>query len=105
MAAPTGWCVPENALLEEILKDLPKCIVVTGFLGGNSNGLTGDFSFGIQGLLMEHGEVTAHLSEMNVSGNLGDIFHRLVEPASDVWHWSSCRSPSLLFDGVDFSGM
>lgn len=102
----SNWVVRPGARSpSQILKDLPKCIVVTGFLGGNSNGLTGDFSFGIQGLLMEHGEVTAHLSEMNVSGNLGDIFHRLVEPASDVWTWSSCRSPSLLFDGVEFSGV
>ncbi len=101
----SNWVVaPGTRTPAAILVDVPKCIVVTGFLGGNSNGLTGDFSFGVQGLLMERGEVTAHLSEMNVSGNIEEVLGRLVEPASDVWTWSGCRSPSLFFDELEFSG-
>ncbi len=109
MPATTGgrsnWVVaPGTRTPTAILADVSKCIVVTGFLGGNSNGLTGDFSFGVQGLLVERGEVTAHLSEMNVSGNIEEVLGRLVEPASDVWTWSSCRTPSLFFDELEFSG-
>lgn len=109
MPATTGgrsnWVVtPGTRTPEQILRDTPRCIVVTGFLGGNSNGLTGDFSFGIQGLLMEHGEVTGHLGEMNVSGGIEEVLGHLVEPASDVWTWSGTRSPSLFFDDVQFSG-
>jgi PmbA protein len=101
----SNWVVtPGTRSVEEILRDLPKCIVVTGFLGGNSNGLTGDFSFGVQGLLVENGTVTAHLSEMNVAGNLFETLGSVSEAATDVWRWSSLRSPSLLFDGVQFSG-
>ncbi|HNC94782.1 MAG TPA: TldD/PmbA family protein [Myxococcota bacterium] len=102
----SNWILrPGSRSPAEITQELPKCIWVTGFLGGNSNGLTGDFSFGIQGQLLEYGVPTKNLSEMNVSGNLADIFHHLQEPASDVWTWSSLRSPSLLFDSVDFSGL
>jgi PmbA protein len=109
MPATTGgrsnWVVAPGARAPtEILRDTAKCIIVTGFLGGNSNGLTGDFSFGIQGLLAEHGEITGHLGEMNVSGNIEEVLNRLVEPANDVWSWSSTRSPSLFFDAVQFSG-
>jgi len=101
----SNWVVtPGTRTPAEILADVPSCIVVTGFLGGNSNGLTGDFSFGIQGLLVERGEVVAHLSEMNVSGNIEQVLGRMVEPASDVWTWSSTRSPSLFFDSMQFSG-
>lgn len=101
----SNWVVPPGARSRDaILRDLPRCIVVTGFLGGNSNGLTGDFSFGVQGLLVEHGEVTAHLSEMNVSGSLFEILGRYAEAADDVWTYGSLRSPSLLFDDVQFSG-
>ena len=101
----SNWVVsPGSRSTAEILADVSKCIIVTGFLGGNSNGLTGDFSFGVQGLYVEHGEVVGHVGEMNVSGKVEDILKSLVEPANDVWKWSSLWSPSLLFDGVQFSG-
>jgi len=109
MAPTTGgrsnWVVPPGVRpVEAITAELDRCIVVTGFLGGNSNSLTGDFSFGVQGLLLERGEVVKHLSEMNVSGNIGELLMSFQEAASDVWRWSSVRTPSLLFDGVQFSG-
>lgn len=109
MAPTTGgrsnWVVPPGTRAPEaILRELDRCIVVTGFLGGNSNGLTGDFSFGVQGLLVERGEVVKHLSEMNVSGNIGAVLGSFAEAASDVWTWSGLRSPSLLFEDVQFSG-
>lgn len=101
----TAWVMPTGARSwQEIAKDLDKAILVTGFLGGNSNGTTGDFSFGIQGLLLERGEVVQSLSEMNVGGNTLDIFHKLVETANDPWQWSGSRFPTLFFDGVSFSG-
>lgn len=109
VAATTGgrsnWVVDAgNRSPEAILRDVSKCIIVTGFLGGNSNGLTGDFSFGVHGLLVERGEVVGHVGEMNVSGNIEEVLGHLVEPANDVWTWSSVRSPSLFFDEVQFSG-
>ncbi len=101
----SNWVVPAGVRRpQQILAELPKAIVVTGFLGGNSNGLTGDFSFGVQGLLLENGEVKAHLSEMNVSGNILDVLGNFAEAGSDVWTYSSLRSPSLLFQDVQFSG-
>jgi PmbA protein len=101
----SNWVVPAGARsVPEMLGGLPRAIVVTGFLGGNSNGLTGDFSFGVQGLLVENGEVTAHLSEMNVAGNILEVLGNFAEAGSDVWTWSALRSPSLLFNDVQFSG-
>ena len=77
---------------------------MTGFLGGNSNSTSGDFSFGIQGQLIEHGEATQPLAEMNVTGNIRTLFHTLVACADDPWTWSAVRSPTLLFEDVQFSG-
>lgn len=89
---------------KQIARDLDKAILVTGFLGGNSNGTTGDFSYGIRGQLLERGEVVHPISEMNVTGNLLRIFHQLAEVGADPWTWSSVRSPTLLFTDVSFSG-
>ena len=101
----SNWVVPPGVVpLAELLAALPKAILVTGFLGGNSNGSTGDFSFGIRGTMLEHGEPAGALSEMNVTGNVTDIFQRLVAVGDDPWEWSSVRSPTLIFDDVQFSG-
>ena len=107
--APNGgrsnWVVhPGTRSFAEIAGDLDRAILVTGFLGGNSNPSTGDFSFGIRGLLLERGEVVQSLSEMNVSGNILQLLEQLVEVGSDVWTWSATRSPTLHFEGVQFSG-
>ena len=102
----SNWVVPPGTRTpEQITRDLPRCIVVTGFLGGNSNGLTGDFSFGVQGLLLERGEVVAHLSEMNVSGNIADVLGNFAEAANDVWTFGGTRTGALLFEDVQFSGV
>jgi PmbA protein len=77
---------------------------VTSFLGGNSNSTTGDFSFGIRGQLFHKGEFVQNVAEMNVSGNLLDLLGHFSEPANDPWLFSSYRVPSLVFEGVQFSG-
>ncbi|MEZ4318680.1 MAG: TldD/PmbA family protein [Myxococcota bacterium] len=101
----SNWVIPPGPRsVEAIARELPKAIVVTGFLGGNSNGATGDFSLGIRGILWENGEPTQSLSEMNVTGNVTTLFESLVEVANDPWLYSSVRSPTLVFEGVQFSG-
>jgi PmbA protein len=101
----TNWVLqPGVRTWQDLARELPKAILVTGFLGGNANSLTGDFSFGIRGRLLEHGEPTASLGEMNVAGNTLRIFHQLGAVANDPWIWSSVRSPTLLFHDVQFSG-
>jgi len=87
-----------------ILADLPQAIVVESFLGGNANPTSGDFSFGINGVLYAHGQPVQNLSEMNISGNLFELLERYVAAANDVWSWSAWRTPSLLFDDIQFSG-
>lgn len=82
----------------------PRAVLVTSFLGGNSNPTTGDFSFGIRGALVEQGVITRSLAEMNVSGNALSLFERLVAVGDDPWPWSSVRCPTLMFDAVSFSG-
>lgn len=101
----SNWVIPPGTKsMQELAAGLPKAIEVTGFLGGNSNGATGDFSLGIRGRLWENGVPTRSLAEMNVSGNLLTVFHRLVEVGNDPWPYASMRSPTLLFDGIAFSG-
>ncbi len=90
---------------EQIAADLPCAIRVETFLGGNANSTTGDFSFGIRGTLLEHGQPVQSVSEMNIAGNLFDLLERFAEAADDVRRYGTFRVPSVLFDDIQFSGV
>jgi PmbA protein len=79
-------------------------ILVTGFLGGNSNGTTGDFSFGVQGYRVRGGAVAEPVGEMNISGNQLDLWKRLVAVGNDPYAYSAGRTPTLVFEAVQFAG-
>jgi PmbA protein len=88
-----------------ILKDVGEGILVTGFLGGNSNGTTGDYSFGVQGFLIRGGERAEPVGEMNIAGNMLDLLKKLTAVGDDPWPYSSMRTPTLVFEGVQFAGV
>jgi len=96
---------PGNNTPSQLVLGLPAVIRVEGFLGGNNNPTTGDFSFGIQGTFLENGEATRSLSEMNISGNIFELLERWVAAADDTYTYSSWRCPSLLFEDIQFSGL
>jgi PmbA protein len=84
---------------------MKKGILVTGFNGGNCNGSTGDFSYGIEGYLVENGSIVHPVNEMNITGNMKQIWMNLAEAGNDIIEGSSFRVPSLMIDNVDFSGI
>ena len=90
--------------LEQLIMSVDKGILVTGFNGGNFNGSTGDFSYGIEGFLIEKGKLTQPVSEMNITGNMKQLWMDLAEVGNDAREDSQWRTPSLLFKNVDFSG-
>ncbi|WP_106831260.1 TldD/PmbA family protein [Parabacteroides pacaensis] len=94
-----------NKNTDELVAGLDKGILITGFNGGNSNSTTGDFSYGIEGFLIEKGKLTQPISEMNITGNMLSLWSNLQEVGNDPRLSSSWRIPSLVFAGVDFSGL
>ncbi len=91
--------------LDQMIADLQHGILVTSFIGGNSNSTTGDYSFGIVGQLIENGKITRPVNEMNISGNAKELWNRLVELGNDPYLYSATRRPSMVFEGVSFSGI
>ena len=89
----------------ELVGQIPDGILVTGFLGGNSNATTGDFSLGVQGFRIRKGEIAEPLGEMNISGNHLDFWKRLSAVGNDPWPYSSLLTPTLVFEGVEFAGV
>jgi len=96
---------PGNRSVDEMIKDMGRCMLITGFIGGNSNSTTGDFSLGIIGKLFEKGQFVQNVAEMNMADNHLKFWNKLVEVGNDPWIYSSARLPSLVFDGVVVAGI
>lgn len=88
-----------------LINEMRSGVIITDFVGGNANTTTGDFSFGVSGLLVKDSKITKPISEMNISGNVLHLWQNLVEVGSDEYLFSNIRTPSLLFEDVDFSGL
>lgn len=96
--------MPGDQSLQELLADANDGVYVTSWLGGNADGTTGDFSLGLRGHMIENGAIGRPVGEMNVTGNLKDLFSRLEAVGNDPYPYSTTLAPSLVFSDVDFSG-
>jgi len=90
---------------DDMIKDVTKGIFVTGFIGGNSDSTTGDYSWGLRGMLIEDGKLVKPVNEMNISGNLLELWQSLVAVGNDPYPYSRLQRPSLHFKNVQFSGL
>ncbi len=105
-AGPSNLVIPPGSRsVAQIMKDLGRGILVNGFIGGNANSTTGDFSVGITGHLFENGEPTQAIAEMNLAGNSLELWGNLVEVANDPWPYSAMRMPSLAFKDLVVAGV
>ena len=83
-----------------LLRNLARGLYITGFNGGNCNGTTGDFSFGIEGYWVENGMIVKPVSEMLITGNMLTLWGNLVDMSNDPLGYTAWKLPSLLFAGV-----
>lgn len=91
--------------LNKLIEGLNKGLLITGFNGGNCNGSTGDFSYGIEGFYVENGKIIHPVNEMNITGNMNTFWFNLLEPGNDVLEGDSFKTPSMAFGNVDLSGI
>jgi PmbA protein len=96
---------PGKRSVNEIIKDLDRCILITDYIGGNSNPTTGDFSVGIAGKLYDKGQFVQNVAEMNIADNHLNFWNKLIEIANDPWVYSQVRFPSLVIDKVVVAGI
>lgn len=89
---------------DAILRRCGSGILVTDFNGGNSNPVTGDFSYGIEGYLFEDGRIVRPVSGMLMTGNFLTLWARLLAAGDDARPCQTKLVPTLAFAEVDFSG-
>jgi len=88
---------------DELLSAFPRAILVTELIGQGVNPVTGDYSRGAAGFLVERGEIAGPVSEITIAANLKDIFATL-EPASDLRFRRGVDSPTVLIPEMTVAG-
>ena len=97
---------PEKVLnLPALLEQTRQGILITDFNGGNCNPSTGDFSYGIRGFRFDQGGIVHPVREMNITGNMLELWNHLTAVGDDPRTSSRWTVPSLAFEGVNFSGL
>jgi PmbA protein len=86
-----------------LIEDIELGVLVTELIGSGVNGITGDYSRGAAGFLIEKGEITRPVSEITIAGNLIDMFRELT-PASDLEFRYGTNVPTLRVDGMTIAG-
>lgn len=92
-----------ESTLSGLMKDIGLGLLITEAFGGGANSITGDFSQGVAGFLIENGEAGRPVSEITVAGNMTGMFASAV-PANDLEFRGRINSPSLLIEGLTVAG-
>ena len=101
---PFIWnCSQKEISLKDILSVVGSGLMVTGFNGGNVNPATGNFSFGVEGMIIENGVATSPVRGLLMTGNLISLFGKLLAVGSDTRSCSAWQIPSFAFDEVDIN--
>ena len=86
-----------------LMADIKHGIYVTDLIGMGVNVLTGDYSRGASGFVIEDGEIKGAVSEVTIAGNLADMFAAL-RPANDLEFRYASNVPTLRIDGMTLAG-
>ena len=95
---------PGTMTKEELLKDTGRGLYVTSMMGFGFNAVTGDFSRGANGFMIENGELTFPVSEVTISLNLDEIFKRIDAVANDLDLRTSTASPTFRVSAMTLAG-
>lgn len=94
-----------NKSLQHLIAESDNTIIVTDFNGGNCDPTTGNFSYGIEGFLIQNGVIVQPVSGMNITGNILDVWQRVSDLGNDVDPWETELLPSIVFEDVSFGGL
>jgi len=92
-----------NQSYDELLKMNSKCIYITETIGHGSNLVTGDYSVGATGFLVENGQFIYPINEITIAGNFKDMFKRIFL-ANDLDFEYSTNSPTMMIEGMTVAG-
>lgn len=94
---------PGDVSPQELIRSVGKGVYVTELIGHGVDMITGEYSRGASGFLIENGELTVPVSEITIASNLKDMFMRMT-PADDIDRSFGVAAPTLAIEGMTLAG-
>ena len=92
-----------NETFKKLINSNKKLLYVNETIGRGANIITGDYSVGASGMIIENGEFIYPVSEITIAGNFNEIFKNIVL-ADDLEFKYSTNSPTMLISGMTIGG-
>ena len=88
---------------KDLLNSSSKSLYITETIGHGINIVTGDYSVGATGFLVENGEFKYPINEITIAGNFKDMFQNIIL-ANDLDFKYSTNSPTMMIEGMVVAG-
>lgn len=88
---------------EDLIGGIERGFYVNSLFGHGANLVTGDYSRGASGFMIENGRLTYPVSEITIAGNLKDMLKRLVPASDTTWHYA-VAAPTILIEEMTVAG-
>lgn len=99
------YIAPGKVSRDELLNDVAKGIYITEVMGMHTaNPISGDFSVGISGLLIENGEFTTPVRGVAMAGNIQDLLNSVDCVADDIRFFVGKGAPTIRVSSITVSG-
>jgi PmbA protein len=91
--------------LENLFDGISKGILITDLMGlHTANPVTGDFSLGASGILIEKGKLTHPVKGFAIAGNLLELFRRMTDISNDLKFFGKIGAPSVRVSEISVGG-
>ncbi len=89
---------------KQLLADMGDGLLVTEVMGQGVNIVTGDYSRGASGFLIQNGEIVHAVDEVTIAGNLADMFMQIIGIGDDADTRGRIHAPSILIREMMIAG-
>ena len=88
---------------DELLNLTSRALYITETIGHGTNLITGDYSVGAAGYIVENGEIKEPVNEITIAGNFKEMFKNITL-ANDLEMKYSTNAPTLLINQMTVAG-
>lgn len=90
---------------EQMIGSIEKGLYVTDIMGAHTaNPISGDFSFGASGIMIEHGKLTHPVRGITVAGNFQQLLQKISGVGNEVVFYGGQGAPVICISDIAVSG-